>query len=285
MARPAHIAGVADVFMAKLTEAVTDFAEHGFDDIARLQHWSAELREAAEQTMTPPAVMKSLLSSALRALYKKLVEDGAVMKYHPGVSQFTLAKVRPELHSTLQRHIEASADLIKLNRDEMIEQTLRRFSGWASSIPPGGAAETDKRKLKTDIKRGIAGLKFKERRLLIDQGHKLTSNISRTIAEGGGALGGYWFSHWRQPNYDYREDHKERDGEFYVVRDNWAMEQGLMKLGGHQYTDAITMPGEEVNCRCLYRYAYALRDIPDECVTAKGVAKLAEVRAFIRGEA
>jgi hypothetical protein len=281
----ARMPGVAAVFMDVLTAAVKDFVDNGFDNVARLEYWQRRIRQAAEQSMTPPNVMQTLLRAALRAIYGKLVDEGRVLGYHPGVGQFTLQKIRPELHATLDRHIHASADLIKLNRDEMIEKTLRRFSGWATSIPPGGTDVRDRRKATSDIKRGIAGLKFEERRVLIDQGHKLTSAISNTIAEGGGALGGYWFSHWRQPGYNYREDHKERDGIFYVLRGNWALEQGLMKLGGHDYTDSQTMPGEEVFCRCLYRYVYNLRDLPDECMTAKGTRKLAEVRAYIAGEA
>jgi hypothetical protein len=281
----AELPGVSAVFMQVLSEAVKDFVEYGFDNINRLQYWQGRLRQAAEQSMTPSNVMRDLLRAALRSVYNKLVEQGRVVSYHPGIGQFTLQMMRPELHNVLDRHIHASADLIKLNRDEMIEKTLRRFSGWASSIPPGGTAKADKRKATTDIKRGIAGLKFQERRVLIDQGHKLTSAISNTIATGGGALGGYWFSHWRQPGYDYREDHKERDGIFYVIRDNWAMQQGLMKLGGHDYTDSQTMPAEEPFCRCLYRYVYNLRDLPDECITAKGEKKLQEVRDYIAGNA
>jgi hypothetical protein len=268
-------------FMSVLTQAIADFVRYGFDNIERLEHWTARLREAAEYSMESPTVMRTLLHAALRAVYEKLVEQGRIVKFHPGVEGYILSRLRPELHATLARHIHASADLIKRNRDEMIEKTLRRFSGWASSIPPGGAAEPDRRKAASEIKRGIAGLKFQERRVLIDQGHKLNANISRTVAEGGGALGGYWFSHWRQPGYNYREDHKERDGVFYVLRGNWAMEQGYMKLGGHKYTDEITQPAEEVFCRCLYTYAYHLRDIPDECITAKGQRKLDEVQAYL----
>jgi hypothetical protein len=278
------MASASAEFMEVLTEAIADFTEHGFDNIERLVMWQEKLRDAALRSTTPPKVMVDLLRAALRKVYEKLVEQGRVVKMHPGIGQFTLSKLKPELHAVLDRHIHASADLIKLNRETRIEQTLQRFSGWASSIPAGGTDQADKRKTVKEIKRGIAGLQFEERRVLIDQGHKLNAAISRTIAEGGGALGGYWFSHWRQPGYDYREDHKERDGVFYVQRDNWAMEQGLMKLGGHEYTDEITQPGEEVYCRCLYRYAYSLRDIPEECMTALGTKKLAEVRAYIAGE-
>lgn len=276
-------------FIGVLTAAVEDFTENGYDSVERLSYWQGRLRDAASRAAMPEEVMEAMLRTSLRSIYEKMIERGGILRLHPGLGEFTLNKLKPDLHRELDRRIRASADLIKIEKKKMEEATLQRFSGWATSIPPGGAAEPEKRKSKNDIKRGIAGLGFQERRVIIDQGHKLTSNISHIIAEGGGALGGYWFSHWRsgvpegdpRKGYHYRLEHKERDGVFYVQPDNWALDQGLMKYGGHLGMDDQTMPGEEVYCRCLYRYSYNLADIPDECLTAKGRAKLEEARAFL----
>jgi hypothetical protein len=56
-----------------------------------------------------------------------------------------------------------------------------------------------------------------------------------------------------------------------------------VKPGPNGYTDAITQPGEEVFCRCFYEYIYALRDMPDDMITAKGKAKLIEVQTQLAG--
>jgi len=68
-----------------------------------------------------------------------------------------------------------------------------------------------------------------------------------------------------------------------VVRDNWALEKGLIKLAGHQYTDQVTEPGEEVFCRCYYEYIYNLRDLPPEMITAKGREALELARQRLAG--
>jgi hypothetical protein len=269
-------------FIGVLAAAAEDFTANGYDRAERLTFWQQQLRAAAERSTIPEQIMEGMLRASLRSIYDKMIEHGGILRLHPGIGEFTLRKVKPQLHAELERRVHASAQLIKLNREEMIEKTMRRFSGWATSIPAGGAAEP--RKSKNDIKRGIAGLKFNERRVIIDQGHKLTSAISQTIAEGGGALGGYWYSHWRQPGYNYREDHKERDEVFYVQPDNWALNDGLMKYGGHIGIDDQTLPGEEVFCRCFYRYVYNLTDLPDECLTKKGRTKLEEARAYMARE-
>ena len=175
----------------------------------------------------------------------------------------------------------ASAQLIKLNRTAAIEKTLQRFSGWSTSIPKGGSDVVDKLKVKGDIRKSLAQLPFEERRVLVDQGHKFTASLSEILATNSNALAGEWHSHWKQLNYNYRPDHKERDRKVYVVRDNWALKAGLMKAGAVGYTDDITRPGEEVFCRCFYRWIYNLRDLPPEMLTLKGSKELERVRATI----
>lgn len=266
-------------FLRVLTDAINDLSRHGYDDIERLDRWMAKLRATLELTLQSREEMEKKLLQALKAIFQKQVEEEGALTAHPGVEAFTLARLKPQLRDELDKRIRASVDLIRLNREEAINKTMRRFAGWATSVPEGGAAEPKKRETKDEIKRGIAGLGYIERRVIIDQGHKLTSSINAIIAENADAIAGKWHSHWRQPNYDYREDHKERDEVVYLFRSSWARDQGLVKAGPGGFVDDITQPGEEVNCRCFYEYIYNLRDLPDDMLTAKGKRLLAEVQA------
>lgn len=265
-------------FYDTVNAAVNDMAEHGFDDVSRVAYWTEQIRRSAAGAMKTTAQMEELLRRTFGAVYKKLVERGAAVKQMPGVARFTLDRVRPQLRAELDRRIMASASLIKLNREEAIEKTLRRFQGWATSIPVGGSAEPDKRKAKDDVRKSVAGLLFTERRVLVDQGHKLVASINETVAVGGGAIALIWHSHWKSPGYDYREDHKERDGHCYTIRNNWAQERGLMKPGPDGYYDQITQVAEEVSCRCFAQYYFHLRQLPPEMLTAKGRAELERVK-------
>lgn len=265
-------------FQDIVTAAVSDIAEHGFDSAERVQQWMERLARAAEGSLVPESVLNESLRQVLRATYDKQVERGGIMRTNPGVSRFTLERVKPELRRELDRRILASASLIKLNRQQAIASTLHRFSGWATSVPIGGAPPGQKADAKRNIRKALAQLPFQERRVLIDQGHKLTASINYVVASGGGAIAARWHSRWRQAGYDYREPHKDRDGKVYAVRGSWALEQGLMWKGPNGYTDGQTMPGEEVFCRCSYVYLYNLRDLPDEMLTVKGRKELARVR-------
>lgn len=264
-------------FYQLITAAVADFAEHGYDSEERLADWLTRLRGAAQREFIPLPRAEAEIARALGAIYERLIGNGSILKRHPGASRFTVERLKPKLRAELERRIRANANLIKLNREEAINTTLRRFAGWASSIPAGGSGAVERNPVKTDIRKQLASLPFIERRVAIDQGHKFAAALSEIVAVDGGALAGEWHSHWRQINYNYRPDHKERDGKVYAVRGNWALERGLMRaLDG--YIDQITRPGEEPFCRCYYRWFHALRDLPDDMLTRKGLDELERVR-------
>ena len=265
-------------FFAVVTAAVADIAEQGFDSMERIAEWSHLIREAAIRTMTPPHVLEQALNDTLRGIFRSKIQRGAILRQHPGVSRFTLEKVAPKLRGELDRRIMASAQLIKLNRAQQIEDTLRRFSGWATSIPAGGTDVSMRREVKDQIRKPLASLPFKERRVIVDQSHKFTANLNNILATDGGAIALIWHSHWRELNYNYRKDHKERDEHIYLLRDSWAHEAGFVKPGDAGYYDQITAVGEEVSCRCYAQYLYALRSVPSQMLTDKGRVELARVR-------
>ncbi len=265
-------------FYDTITAAINDMATHGYDSAERVAYWTDQIRRAAQASIRTSAQMSEMLRRALHAVYQKMVERGGVLKMHPGVGRFTIEKVMPTLRAELDRRIMASASLIKLNREEVIEKTLRRFEGWSTSIPVGGSAEPEKQKTAKDLRKGLASLPFQERRVLIDQGHKLGAAINATVAEGGGAIAAMWRSNFRQAGYDYRPDHKERDGQVYLVRGSWAQQRGLVKVGSAGYIDTVTQPAEEPFCRCRYVYLYHLRQLPEDMITVKGRTELEKVK-------
>ena len=272
---------MARSFYEVITEAINDFAVHGFDSAERLAYWQIEIQKAAERTLTPTWKMEEELRAALTKVYGRLVEKEGVLKHHPGVSRYTLARLKPALHDELRRRVMMSADLIRLNRQQSISKTLQRFSGWASSVPKGGSKQVDKKDTKDDVRKALASLPFEERRVLIDQGHKLTAAISQTIASDGGAIAVKWRSNWRQENYNYREDHKERDGKIYLLRESWAKRAGLVRVNENGYYDEITAVAEEPFFRCFAVWVYSIEDLPPDMLTSKGVAEIERVRKIV----
>lgn len=264
-------------FLETLSEALTHFAKTGYVSQTELEDWTTRLRLSLKFNLKPMPDMEKYVRKVMENTYNKLVLQNGITKQSQFVSRFTIDKIKPELHSELNRRILASTSLIKLNRDQCVEMVLRRFQGWATAQPPGGSkvGSKDKGKAKREISTPYQRLPFQERRVVIDQNHKLSATINDLVAVSGGAIAAVWHSHVDQPGYDYRVTHAERNDKFYLIRNSWAQQKGLVKPGKAGYTDEITQPGEEVYCRCYYRYIYSLNRLPEEMLTKKGQASIA----------
>jgi hypothetical protein len=249
-----------------LIQAIKDIAEHGFDSPERIEKWVNALRRAAGSELGSPEEIEGKIRASLKAVYERNVIQGSILKRHPKVSTFTLRNIEPQLRVELHNRILASANLIKLNREKTIEQILQRFSGWATSIPAGGSEVVDRREVKKGVIKSLRQMSFEERRVAIDQGHKLISNISAVVAIETGAIAATWHQHFTQ---NPRKCHTERDGKVYAIRGNWPMGAGYMKKGAG-YTDEFEQPAEFPFCRCDFEYLINLRDVPPEMLTRKG---------------
>lgn len=254
-----------------LTAAVNHYANHGWDSKKSLLNWCTKLRVAAERESPDADIARKHLIS----IYSRLVVHGGALKDQPpeGPTKVTLDKLKPEFKEELNKRIFASANLIKLNREQAIERTVQRFQGWVTSIPPSGVSEIDKVEQKNAIRKSVSDLDFISRRVAIDQGHKLTSNVKYLLSVQSGAIAFTWHSNWRRPGYDYRVDHKDRDERIYLLRGTWAVEQGLIKPV-HGFYDEITAAGEEVFCSCQVFPIYAPQKLPEEFLTEKGKREL-----------
>lgn len=95
-------------------------------------------------------------------------------------------------------------------------------------------------------------------------------------AEAQALASGSIAAKWRSSRYydPYGgTDHPERDHKIYPLRDNWAMQKGLMRAGPDGFADEITAPGEEAGCQCHFVYLHALRDLPEAMLTDRGLAE------------
>lgn len=268
-------------FKSVLDAAVRDMTLHGFDDIARLHEWLRRLRYAAVAAAPLDSTIDTQVAQAMRAAFERAVSPRQIERAQIGINgieRFAINQIKPHLRAELDRRILASANLIKLNRDQAIEKTLQRFSGWATSIPAGGSKVVDKRDTKEEIGKPVSGIPFEVRRVQIDQGHKLIAAVNEVVAHQTGAIAGVWRSHGRHDkHYDARPEHLKRDGKVFAVRGNWAMQRGLMNKG-IGYTNEIERPGEEPFCRCWFVYLHNLRDLPQDMLTAKGRFALEETK-------
>lgn len=262
-------------FSEVLTAAVSDFALNGYDSEMRLEHWMAEIRAAARRDLVPEEQVARELQRTLGAVYQREVERGGLLRANPAIGRFTFDRVKPKLRDELSRRTLASASLIRLNREAKVEDTVRRFAGWGTSIPPGGSEAIRRNPVKADIRRALARLPFEDRRVAVDQGHKFASNLNDILVTDAGAIAMDWRHHHSN---NPRPDHIARNGLIYLIRGCWAHEQGLVKPGDAGYYDEVTKPAEEPMCRCTAKAIFAISRLPADMITAKGRAELARIK-------
>jgi hypothetical protein len=258
-------------FRALLMEALRYFAEVGFKSESDLQQWLTRLHAALERELPTDRYFKAQLSAALDRVFKREIRSG-IQKRIPGVSRYTLDRVAPHLRAELDRRIFAGIDLIKLNKAAATQKTLQRFSGWVSSVPAHGVPTTNFREIVQEIVKPVAQVKYEARRVAIDQGHKLSAAVAHTVAVGNGAIAGIWhdrgeFDH----GYDARPEHLARSGKLFLMRDSWAMTQGLIaKRGVEYYDDLQDQVAVLPFCSCAMGWIMSPRDLPETLLTAKG---------------
>lgn len=266
-------------FRALLFEAIREFAEHGYRSEADLSAWLMRLHAALEREMPADGWVRQQLEAALGRIFNREVKTGGLLKRVPGVSRYTLDRISPTLRAELDRRIFAGIDLIRLNRRAAVEKTLQRFAGWVSSVPRGGSHQTDIRSIAAELAKPAKQVRFEARRVAIDQGHKLSAAVAHVAAAQAGAIGGIWHDRGeRDHGYDARPEHLKRSGTLFLVRDSWAIDEGLIRKGGLGYTDEIEQPAELPYCSCFYEYVTSPRALPETLLTTKG-------REWVRGAA
>jgi hypothetical protein len=257
-----------------IREAVSDVARNGFS-LTLLKYWTVRLEQAA-LLFRDTSESERRLAKSLSGLFDRKTSGNALKKAHLSVSKTTLQVIAPRLRPLLTERIMASADLIRMNRNQSIDRTLERFAGWMSSVPVTGTSQNTK-EVFTHIAKPLRSMSFEERRLFIDQGHKLIANVNYVIALQTDAIAGMW-RHVHQAGYDGRPEHEARDGKWYVFRESWAHQDGFIGEGEGFIEDLDELPAMPVNCRCWFQFAQNLRDLPVSLLTAKGRTELESAR-------
>lgn len=257
-------------FNRLLADAIADMAASGYVSPERVESWITRLRNAAERELGSDHRIDEATKAKLGAIYQRLVDTNRLARYVPGVTRFNISIVKPRLRAELDRRIWANADLIKLNKRDAVDRTMRRLSGWATSIPEGGDDAVNLREIKADIGKSVAQHSYERRRVDIDQSAKLIANVSNIVAVDSGAIAGVWHDHGEHDkSYNARKDHMERVGKVYVLRGSWADTQGLINpVDG--YYDEVTAVAQEPFCRCFLKYIASIRRLPKTMLTAKG---------------
>lgn len=207
----------------------------------------------------------------LRKKFQSQVDNGNINKRHD-LAPYVIAALYYLLRDERDNRILSTKRLVDMRRNEVKDTVMRRFVGWASSIPVTRKI-TNKQEIVNFISGPIRELPKHEKTIVDDQSRKMVSNMDAIVAREAKAIGYYWHSQFRTPGYNYRPEHKhlDLDGKFIIFKDSWAYKDGYVKRGNEIFQDDIEQPGELPNCKCVAKYVYTLNAIPPDCLTIKGL--------------
>lgn len=247
-------------------------------DPASLPEWLQQLRNAVVQSQPSDSTIRRQVSRWLTSRFNSALTKAHLARTVPQVTKFTVDSIEPQLRAELDRRILQSIDLIKLDRDQRVAQTMHRFAGWLSSMPPGGTAAPIVRKHGAEVLKPTLRQRFEQRRVEIDQGHKLMAAVDNAVGQAAGAIAGMWQDRGvRDKSYDARPEHLARSGKIFVVRGSWADLKGLIKHP-NGYTDQIEQPAELPFCSCKYIWLSSLSSLPPAMLTERGRAALESMK-------
>ncbi|MXV43473.1 hypothetical protein GS501_00055 [Saccharibacter sp. 17.LH.SD] len=265
-----------ETFQSVLTQAVEDLRRNGYDSKARHQRWLRKLRQLAKRMVGSDEESTRRVKRVLQASYTQKVTKGSIAKEHQ-ISVYTVKQLSPSLQRELARRIAAATELITLNKDRAVEQTLQRFSGWATAQNPGMTTPEKVREIKAQISKPLYQQPFEERRTVIDQNAKFSANLNYLVASDNKAIAVIWDANASRPNYHHRPEHLARNGKIFVLKDSWAYQNGYIKKDVDFYEDTegfATAPF----CSCKGIYLYSLTDLPEEMLTEKGLAAVHDIK-------
>ncbi|CAI3954065.1 unnamed protein product [Commensalibacter communis] len=237
-----------------------------------LSSWQDELKDLLNENNT--VVDVNLIQEHLSKIVNRQVTRKVLNKNFKGSNlSFTQNKLSNFAKKYLNERILFSVSLIKDNRESQVKKTLQRFNGWVSAVPTDGItkAKESPREAVRAILKPLVQRPFEERRVLIDQGHKLSASINDAIALDNNVIAVKWNSHWHELNYHYRQDHKERDKKLFFYKDNYFVQNGFIKKTDILYINDVDGFGQKPFCRCYGTYYCSLMDIPKEYLTKKGM--------------
>lgn len=229
-----------------------------------LEHWIPLIRSALRREYPSNDDIYGQASRLLNVRFKSIAR-GARKRHRISVNRFGPELISEQYRPMLADRIRASAELIKLNRDEEIERQLRRFVGWATGGLPNQQKRDDKGELKKGVTKSLKSLSFERRRVCIDQGHKLLAAVDDAISAEYGAIAKKWRHVIPHAGYQSRKEHLELDGKVFAVKGNDAIKSGRMKKGPNGYAeDFHTQPALEPFCRCWFETIYDVSDLPQD---------------------
>jgi len=282
-------------------EILTDFLKSGPKSSNNLAETKTKIYEVAFSIVTSAEEATARYEQFCKEFLDKVVQ----VKGMPTRTIFSDGEKQAQLVSSSGSHISQNFDVLlpsirerfewcvsnynlqaKRYLDEQLSQFMALLEQFIKQVPIGGTKDKAIKSQVSEIKKELRQLAKWDKLFNIYKATSFPAEIEYLFALEGKPIAAIWRYSRTDEQGEYRKtySHKERDGRVYVVRDNWAISKGLMTAEPYGYIDEVSHPNQEIGCMCSLHWLYAIRDLPTNMVTEKGVSELKRVRALMQTE-
>ena len=229
-------------------------------------HCAAFLERVVEARGIP---VSSVVSAGDDAVHEqpKSVDKAVSARFH---------ELLPALRALLDDHVDSYAEQASVFFAKQKSAFDAQLSAFLSEIPDGGTEAAVVRTHVNPIKRALSDVLewgAKMRRL---QSISFVSEVNDFLTPAGGdALAMTW--HYSRPTC-LVPSHEALHDRVYLVRDSWALKQGLLRADAGFVEDTRKFR-REIGCMCSSSWLFYLPSLPEYLLTPAGVAKLEKGRA------
>ena len=229
-------------------------------------HCAAFLERVVEAKGIPVASVVSAGGDAVREQPKSV--DKAVS------ARFD--ELLPVLQALLDEHVDSYAEQASAFFEKQKSAFDAQLAAFLSEIPIGGTKAAVVRSHVNPLKRALSDLLEWGAEMSRLQSMSFVSEVSDFLSPAGGdALAMTW--HYSRPTC-LVPSHEALQGRVYLVRDSWALKQGLLRAD-RAFVDDTRKFRREIGCMCSASWLFYLPSLPEDLLTPAGVAKLAEGQA------
>jgi hypothetical protein len=229
-------------------------------------HCAAFLERVVEAKGIPVASVVSAGGDAVREQPKSV--DKAVS------ARFD--ELLPVLRALRDEHVDSHAEQASAFFEKQKSAFDAQLAAFLSEIPIGGTKAAVVRGHVNPLKRALSDLLEWGGEMSRLQAMSFVSEVSDFLTPAGGdALAMTW--QYSRPSC-LVPSHEALHSRVYLVRDSWALKQGLLRADVGFVEDTRKFR-REIGCMCLASWHFSLPRLPEDLLTPAGVAKIEEARA------
>jgi hypothetical protein len=175
-------------------------------------------------------------------------------------------KLEPSIRLIYKRLIEDVKEDAIVERSNEINSRIEEFIAWTQ------LDEGTRKECLSDIRSTLKSINKWDKGFYVDRALDLIDEVEVMAKIENGAIA----ARWSYSPYPGECGHEALNNKHFLIRDSWAINQGLIHPSNEKYFDEAPRQKEQWGCRCRFTFEFHIRQLPESMLTKKGKDSLFE---------